>query len=777
MKFSYNWIAELVEDLDAFPLELSTWITLKTAESEGVEPYAPHLSAIQAARIVSVDVLEGGKNVKAVIDTGPGGFATVVCGAPNCRPGIITAYVPAGTNLSGREIRLANIGGVESNGMLASGAELGINRDATGILELSDCECGSPLGLAPDYIIEIDNKSLTHRPDLWGHHGVAREVSAILGKRLREPVRMDLLPSGPAPIPVEVHDSDLCPRYSALVFENVTVGPSPLWLQYRLEAIGLNPINNIVDVTNFVMAELAQPMHAFDADKLRGGIQVRTARLDEQVHALNGETYRLNPGSLVIADEQGAIAIAGIIGGEESAIHSGTKRIVLESANFHAGSIRKTSSALKLRTDASMRFEKAQDPENTTRGLARAIELLRQVSPGIRIVEGLADAARPAPATEPILLPLHWLNRKLGRQIVPAEVAGILESLQFGVEEQGPDALLVRVPTWRATKDVSRKEDLVEEIGRMVGYGSIPPTPPLLPASVPMGNPVREYRFELRKLLAAQGYDEVYNYSFLSEATVQSFGLDPREHVRVLNPIASDQNLLRTTLVPGIHKNLVENSRFRDSFRIFEIGVEIHKRDGALPEERSHLVAAVYMKEGNTEPLFELKRLAEAVVREIEVKPIPSRHIYEHPARTAELSIDGKVAGHLFEMHPSFIEKGRAAILDLNIDLVMQLSTGDHKYSPIRRFPSSGFDLSVIAGERALIGQLRRELTALAGDQLESIHFVRQYSGPPLPDHSQSVSFRVTVSASDRTLSSDEVGAIRSRMINGMRALGYELRV
>lgn len=773
MNFSYNWLSELVDGLDVSPAELTGLITIKTAECEGTQAVAPWLEQVRAARVESVEPVEGGKNVKAVVDAGSLGRRTVVCGAPNCRPGVVTAYVPAGTTLDGKEIRKATIGGIESDGMLASGAELGLNRETEGILEL-DLQPGDPLGIAPDHIIEVDNKSLTHRPDLWGHHGMAREVAAILRKPLRDPVDLGLIPQGAPPIEVRIEDFDLCPRYSALAFENVTVQPSPLWLQYRLEAIGLNPINNIVDVTNWVMAELAQPMHAFDADKLHGGIIVRRARQGERIRALNAEEYELNPNNQVIADEQEAVAIAGVIGGLDSAITEGTKRIVFESANFHPGSIRKTSTALKLRTDASMRFEKAQDPVNTVRGLARAVELLRLVSPGIRLSGGLADAARPIAAPAPIELPLEWLDRKIGRHVEPEEVRQILEALQFGVEEPRAGVLSVRVPTWRATKDISLKDDLVEEVGRMIGYASIPPAAPLLPASVPVKNYTRTYHHTVRDLVTAQGFHEVYNYSFLSEDTLRRFGLDPEAHVRVLNPIAADQTHLRTTLVPGIWKNIVDNTRFFDEFRLFEIGVEIHKRDGDLPDEVNHLCAAVYRKSGDAEGLFELKRLAECLDSAVEVRPASAR-IWEHPARTAEIALRGDVIGRLFEMHPSYIERGRAAVLDLNLDALMGLQKQDRRYAPIRRFPSSAFDLSVVTPARALVGEIQRELGSFLA--VDAIEYVRQYSGPPLPEGTKSVSYRVTVSAPDRTLSSEEVGAIRQRIIEGMRSLGYELRV
>ncbi len=429
-----------MDGLDASPAELGRLITMRTAECEGVHAHAAHLDRVSAARVLSVEPIPGSThNVKAVVETGRYGTKTVVCGAPNCRAGVVTAYVPAGTDLNGRRIEKAVIEGVESDGMLASGAELGLNRDSAGILEL-DAEPGAPIpGCKPDSIIEIDNKSITHRPDLWGHFGLAREAAAILGRALRDPVKPGLIPSGGAPVQIAIEDLNLCPRYSALVFENVTVKPSPLWLQYRLESIGLNPINNIVDVTNFIMAEIAQPMHAFDQDLLHGEtIFIRPARSGEMTVALNEEAYKLDPTNLVIADAKGPIAIAGVIGGLDSAINERTTRIVLESANFQASSIRKTSSKLRLRTDASMRFEKAQDPANTLRGLARAVELLQ------RGVAGHPDGRRPRrseardPPPPPIRLPMDWLERKLGRAVAAEEVRGILERLEFGVSEPEP---------------------------------------------------------------------------------------------------------------------------------------------------------------------------------------------------------------------------------------------------------------------------------------------------------------------------------------------------
>src|SRR5580658_7982518 len=603
MKFSYSWIRSLVDGLDMPAEALERLITMKTAECEGVETVGALLADAVPATVETVEPLEGGHDVKAIVDADRYGRKTLVCGAPNCRPGIRTVYVPLGVKV---------VSGIESDGMLASPAELGISRNHAGIIELRDGE-DIPF---PDSVIEIDNKSITHRPDLWGHHGMAREVAAITGKTLRDPVWLGSLPGAmlgsprppESPVKIEIEDLHLCPRFSALVFENVTVQPSPLWLQARLTAVGINPINNIVDLTNYLMAELAQPTHAYDRAKLNGDtICARPAREGERITALNDEEYALAPSNLVIADAAGPIGIAGVIGGLASAISVSTTSIVLEAANFNAASVRKTSAALKLRTDASMRFEKSQDPHNTVRALARALDLLPLISPGIRLVGGLADRLAKLHHPDRVPLDLDWLARKLGRVLEPAEVKRILESLQFGVTENGYGKFWVTVPSWRATKDIALAEDLVEEVGRMIGYDSIDPQPPLVPCAPSFDPPEREFLRGVRRMMAAQGYTEVSNYSFIGEDEARKFGLRVEDHIRVLNPIAAGQELLRSSLLPGIHRNIIENAKHFDEFRLFEIGHEIHKTNGK-PDERQHLMAALFSK---NEGLLELKRAAE----------------------------------------------------------------------------------------------------------------------------------------------------------------------
>jgi len=365
--------------------------------------------------------------------------------------------------------------------------------------------------------------------------------------------------------------------------------------------------------------------------------------------------------------------------------------------------------------------------------------------------------------------------RKLGRKVDPDQVRRILESLEFGVSSPEAGIFAVTVPSWRATKDVSIKDDLVEEVGRMIGYDSIPIGPPAIPTTPPLVEPERMYHRQVRAAVAAQGFTEVYNYSFVDPAQLARFGMDPAAHIRVANPISAEQGLLRTSLLPNIVRNIEDNARHFDHFRLFEIGREIHRRSEGLPHEIPHLMAALYSREEGEAGIMELKRLAECVLPGASVRPVAAR-LYEHPARTGEVLWRGQVVGRLFELHPSVVE-GRATILDIDLEATLKLGVPEKRYRPIRRFPSSAFDLSVIAKSRELAGEIQQRLAELAGEELERIEFLRQYSGAPLPEGYKSVSYRITISSEERTLTAADLTRVRNRVIEGMRAAGYELRL
>ncbi len=689
MKFSYNWLRELVPGLNMDVTELARQITMKTAECEGVHD--------------------------------PGAF-----------PGASVSDV---AKAEGNEV---------------------------------------------DAIIEIDNKSLTNRPDLWGHLGMAREVAAIAGLSVADPVGEPPVPATKGDLSITIADANLCARFSGQRVENVKVAPSPLWMQVRLNSLGVNPINNLVDVTNYVLCELGQPMHAYDADLLGDTIIVRAASKGEEILALNGEKYVLGEEDIVIADAQKPVGIAGIIGGNDTAIRGTTKRIVLEAANFPAANVRKSSARLKLRTDASMRFEKGQDPENTVRALARAVELLKQISPGSQAAQPIDVYARKLPIPK-ITLDIDWAERKLGRKLSTEEVINIFRSLVFSLEQAGPRKLVLTVPSWRATKDISIPEDLVEEIGRMVGYASITPQAPAVLAEPVPRNLDHEQHRAVREALVGQGFTEASNYSFISDADAAIFGYATDKLLQVANPIVAEQKYMRPTLLPGIRRNLIDNSRYFGDFRLFEIGREYHKAQDGKPLERTHLIAAIFSRdardgrESNGANMLEMKRVAQYVLPEFTIVPEKSHSKTRHPERAAQIEVAGQHVGSLYELHPSLLEnaRGRAAILDLDLDALQSLPEQVRKYQPLRRFPTSSFDLSIVAGEHELVADLEKKLRHLAGNDLVSLQFLLIF---PLPQQKKSVSFRLTAGAENRTLTADEVTRIRERVVQGIKAAGYELR-
>src|SRR6476620_4524194 len=681
MKFSYNWLRELVPGLKMDVTTLAQQITMKTAECEGVHD--------------------------------PGAFA-------------------------------------------------GASVSAVARAENSD----------PDSIIEIDNKSLTNRPDLWGHLGMAREVAAIAGLSVVDPVGQLPAAAAKGDLSITIADPNLCARFSGQRVENVKVAPSPLWMQYRLNSLGVNPINNLVDVTNYVLCELGQPMHAYDADLLGNTIIVRAARKGESILALNGEKYSLSTEDIVIADPHKPVGIAGIIGGNDTAIRDTTKRIVLEAASFPAAPVRKSSSRLKLRTDASMRFEKGQDPENTVRALARAVELLKQISPESQAGQPIDVYARKSTPPK-IQLDIDWAERKLGRRLSTEEVINIFQSLVFGVEQLDARKLLLTVPSWRATKDISIPEDLVEEIGRMVGYASIVPQAPAVLATPTPRNLDHEQHRAVRAAMVGQGFTEVSNYSFISDADAAMFGYSTDKLLQVANPIIAEQKYMRPALLPGIRRNLADNSRYFTDFRLFEIGRAYGKGADGAPVERTHLAAAIYGRETNGANLLEMKRVAQYVAPKHKIVPAKGHGKTMHPERAAHVELSGQQVGNLYELHPGLLDRGRAAILYLDLDALQALPLQRQAYRPLRRFPSSSFDLSIVAGTHELVANLENKLRQLAGDSLVSLQFLLIF---PLPPDKKSVSFRLTLGADDRTLTADEVTRARERVVEGIKSTGYELR-
>jgi phenylalanyl-tRNA synthetase beta chain len=487
---------------------------------------------------------------------------------------------------------------------------------------------------------------------------------------------------------------------------------------------------------------------------------------------LNGEKYELGPEDIVIADANKPVGIAGIIGGNDTAIRATTKRIVLEAASFPAAPVRKSSSRLKLRTDASMRFEKGQDPENTVRALARAVELLKQISPGSQAAPPIDVYARKSTPPK-IQLDIDWAERKLGRKLSTEEVITIFKSLVFGVEQLDQRKLLLTVPSWRATKDISIPEDLVEEIGRMVGYASIVPQAPAVLAAPTPRNLDHEQHRAIRAAMIGQGFTEVSNYSFISDADAAMFGYSTDKLLQVANPIIADQKYMRPALLPGIRRNLADNSRYFTDFRLFEIGRAYSKAADGVPKERTHLMAAIYGRETNGANLLEMKRVVQYVALGAKIVPAKAHGKTMHPERAAHVEAGGQRMGDLYELHPGLLDRGRAAILNVDLDALQALPSQRAPYRPLRRFPTSSFDLSIVAPTRTLVADLENKLRQYAGESLVALQFLLIF---PLPPDKKSVSFRLTLGADDRTLTAEEVTGTREKVVEEIKVAGYELR-
>lgn len=647
-----------------------------------------------------------------------------------------------------------------------------------------------------DTIFDIDNKSLTHRPDLWGHYGFAREVAAIYEQPL-QPLQLAELPVSPGTaFPVQVETpAALCPRYNALVIEGIRVGPSPDWLVQRLEAVGARSVNNIVDLTNYVLYEIGQPLHAFDRSKLSGGIVVRQAREKEPFTALDGGNHQLSPEMIVIADHEKVIALAGVMGGANSEVDETTTALVLESANFHPTSVRRTAAQLGIRTESSMRFEKGLDPLQTETGVRRFVTLLQAICPSARIVSPLSDIQRSETVLPMIQTRFSWINRKLGTHLPEAQISGILSRLGFTVESQG-DELRVRVPSWRATGDIAIPEDLVEEVGRIYGYDNIVPKAPLIPVEPVQVSPLHSLILRLRQLLSGSlRFSEVYNYAFVGEKLLAQVGLTSAGHLVLANPLASDQNLMRTSLVPNMLKICAENLRFQKQFALYEVDrvfQDTLREDPLFEYERFALCALLCdttWKDASEQAFYAIKGVAEHLLTQLNLAgllriypPAAAENLapWCHPGRTAEIWLDQVCLGRITQLHPQIAEnlgiKAGVGLLELDVTLLLEQPQAGFHFAGVQRYPTVPFDISLICPEKTLIADVEACIRSSAPERIQQIRLFDIYRGEHLGSGQKSLAFTVTFAAPDHTLGPQEVEALQQGVIQALENGGWLVR-
>ena len=799
MLISYNWLKKYIPLSDSISAaDVAARLKASTVEVEGVEIQGKNLEGVVVGKVLSAEKHPNADKLKVcTVDVG-GEQLPIVCGGSNVNKGMLVTLAKVGAKVKWHgegelvELKPAAIRGVESMGMICASTEIGLAemfplKEEKEILDLSNLKVkpGVPLAKAlglDDTILEIDNKSLSNRPDLWGHYGIAREVAVLYGKKFKNYEAGKIKPGKDVDLKVEIKDAKLCPRYMAVAMSGVSVGPSPQWLQKSLLAVGQRSINNIVDITNYTMLDLGQPMHAFDASRIANAkIIVRTAKDGEEFTTLDGQKRKLDSGMLMIADSQKSLAIAGVMGGLDSGITNDTTTIIFESANFEAGSIRRTSTKLGLRSDSSARFEKSLDPNLTARALEYAVKLVLECCPKAKVASKVVDEAKFSLQQGPISISLQFLQSKMGVKLPKKEVVRILEQLGFGIKVSGEE-LSVKIPSWRATKDISIPEDLVEEIIRIYGFEKIEGQMPAFSINPPEVNKLKKLERTVKNVLVnSLAYTEVYNYSFVSPQSITKLGHDVSKYLELANPLSQERPFLRRHLMNNLLENVKKNIDDYPELRIFEVGKKfLVEKPGARAAENSNELLprqdtwlhAVFASKKNKNVFWEARQAAEAVFHELrkefKLEKNDNLRPWQHPARSGRVMVGNSYFGGVFEFHPMVIEnfglECSVGMMSLNLDELANLSGTEKKYSTIPEFPAVERDLAISVKKNVAHADI---LAALLGKNplLKSVELFDVYQGEGVGADYKSMAYHFVYQDSKRTLVTEEVDKAHEELI------------
>jgi phenylalanyl-tRNA synthetase beta chain len=799
MKVSLTWLQDYV-NLSLPIQELAGKLTMSGTEADEIEVVGAEWDGISVSQVIALEKHpDADRLLLATVDLGDEKM-TVVTGAPNLEEGQKVPFARVGAQLIDghtdklEKLKPAKIRGIRSEGMVCSEKELGISDQHEGIMVLPpDAPVGMPLS---QYIGDtiLDLSTTPNRPDCLSVIGIAREVAALSGQVVRIPdinYKEQESPAGDW-IAVDIADPDLCPRYCASLVTDVTIGPSPQWIQQRLLASGMRPISNIVDITNYVMLEYGQPLHAFDYEQIKGKIIIiRRARDGELLYTLDGMKRDLNRDMLIIADETDPIALAGVMGGADSEVIDTTTKILLESANFNGPSIRRTSAKLGLRSEASSRFEKSISPDLAPIALRRATQLLVELAGG-KAAEGIVDAYPEARARKPILLPKDRITRILGLEVERGHVQEVLSSLGFGSEPVGgSDDLSITVPYWRT--DIRLADDVIEEVARIIGYDEIPTT--MLQGEVPEHMPavLLTLKDTVCDLLVGCGMQEAITYSLTSQAMLDK--IDPQHEIcpalKVANPMTLEQEYLRTSLRGGLLATFAANERYeQNSIRLFEVGKIYVPRDNDLPEERE-MVAGVlgglrfdrsWLSPEDALDFYDAKGILETVFNKLRIEasfePAEDRNLV--PGRTAEVMVTGQGIGILGELHPKIAELfdiSLQPVILFEIDLVKMLSlTGaEFRYQPIPRYPEIFRDLALVVDADITASRIQEIIQSFPLVSQATVFDI--YTGDKVPRGKRSLAFSIRFQSLQRTLTDEEVNRTQGKIIERLQQeLGATLR-
>lgn len=776
LNISYNWLKEYVKtDLSA--VDFAKKISLHGPSVDRIYEQKPNFEKVITGEILEIsDHPNADKLHVCRVSVGKEELQ-IVCGAPNIQVGQIVPVVLVGGKVQGFEIKAAKLRGVESFGMMCSSRELGLSEDHVGIFILpTETKIGLPLEQVlsfDDFVMDMEVTS--NRPDAMSIVGLAREASAILGaKNLWKLPSPDLKVVGAKKLSVKNSEGKLCPRYQAIVIDEVKVGPSPLWMQQRLMSAGIRAINNLVDITNYILLEYGQPMHVFDYDKLQGGkINVRLAEKGEKILALDGKEYELTENNLVIADAKDPVAVAGVMGGELSAATSQTVTIVLESANFNPVSVRKTARALNLHSESSSLYEKGLSPENTTPALLRAIELVQQLAGG-KVSSEIFDEKKYKLSPKQIKLDPANVARVLGVEIKLPKIKEILESLGFAVEAKVKE-FKVAVPWWREG-DVEGEHDLIEEIARIYGYHELPAK--LMEGEIPVSYAAHdEFYFEdkIKNTLIGLGYTENYNYSFVSEKLLRDCGFDPQNHVKISNPLSSDFEYMRSSLVPSMMLSYSDNAALFDAVKTFELSRIYINRENDLPIEMTKL--SMLCAQGDDEQSFsQLKGALQSLMSKLYINDYRLESegaggLWREGA-DIRISIGDKEIGKIGLIDQNVKSKlgikKPFAVLEIDFASLIEAAKTTPAYVPIAKFPQITLDLSMEIDHGVLFGRVAETVKGI--DKLiRNVEFLSVYEGDKIAVGKKALAIRMTYGRDDRTLELTEAQKIHDSVVAALK--------
>lgn len=793
MRVSLEWLREYVK-IEMSAAELAERLTMSGIAVEEIEDQASRYRNIVVGRVTAIEKHPGADNLLITkIDTGSSGVKQIITAAKNLKEGDLVPLALSGAVLPGGKV-ISNIEfkGILSEGMLCSGAELDLEKESSGIWVFDqDWPLGTPVAEALGATDQVLVLELTaNRSDCLGMIGVAREVAAVLGVELqiKPPVLKEAGPSVTQLVRVKVADPELCPRYAVRVVQEVKIASSPQWMQRRLKAAGVRPINNIVDITNYVMLEYNQPLHAFDLDRIsEGSVIIRRARSGEKLLTLDQVERSLDEEDLLIADPTGGLCVAGVMGGFSSEVTDQTVNLLLESACFNPGSIRKTAKALEMRTEASLRFERGIDPNGIITALNRAAELIETLGAG-KVARGYLDEY-PKPF-QPVQVTTTYsrINRWLGTDLSAAEIRDYLERGTFKVAESG-DQITVTVPTYR--RDVTHMADLAEEVARLYGYHRIEATLP--PSRTPgQRTAFQKFQFDLRRVLEGSGLTEIITYSLNAKDTVTAkLHVDPNSAlnrtVDLMVPLSEEQAVMRTTLIDGLLGVMAFNAKRRQTdLAVYEIARVYWPKEGSLlPEEPLHLSVGLmgrryeagWNQAGSEVDFYDLKGIVEMISERFKLPtPVLSRSVqpFLHPGQSADIQMNGQTVGFMGRVHP-LVEEAygltkNAFVIELDLTLIEPLRNHAVVFAAPPKFPAVQRDLALVLPKDISAQEVIDQILKLGGGLVESVELFDVYQGEQVAAGQRSLAFSLSYRSKERTLSDVEVNRIQGELLEKLNA-------